>query len=434
MLVIGLAIVAVGSWHWWPGWPESAAEQNSTLRSPAVPEISLVNLDPSATDLISGARQRVVQAPDSAATWGRLGMLLNAYEFPGDAAAVCFTEAERLDGSDPRWPYFLGVARSNTQPAEAIADLKRAIKKLKGPAVARRRLAEMLLSQDRLSDAQRTLEPVLSDEKNSRSLVLAARIALRDKRPADAKRLAQQAAADPRSRKSALTVLSQAQLGLGETEESRTSAAQAAELPDDPPFPDPLLEQIGALRTGLRAGLARADQFMAQDRADEAIRSISETLKEYPKSDWAWLLLGRAHLQREDLDQAEEAFRKSIAIKGTSVEPLYYLATVYLLRGKYSEAADWYRRALEHKPDFAMARFNLGHCLWRLGDRPAAVDQFRQTIAAKPNHVNAHVDLAEALVEEGSVTEAVEELKIALRLEPGNEKAKSLLRQMEVRD
>ncbi|MBM3774142.1 MAG: hypothetical protein FJW37_03175, partial [Acidobacteria bacterium] len=53
-------------------------------------------------------------SPRDATRNGRLGMILQAYEQSG-AAAVCFERARALAPGDPRWTYYLGIARASLQ-------------------------------------------------------------------------------------------------------------------------------------------------------------------------------------------------------------------------------------------------------------------------------------------------------------------------------
>src|SRR5262249_61451661 len=99
------------------------------------------------------ARAAVRRAPQSAAAWGRLGMLLAAHGFYPESVA-CFAQAQQLDPGEVRWPYFQGVALALTDPDAALPHLRRAVE-LAGPAAdaPRLRLAEVLLGQGQAGEA-----------------------------------------------------------------------------------------------------------------------------------------------------------------------------------------------------------------------------------------------------------------------------------------
>src|SRR5207245_1393041 len=69
---------------------------------PDPPELVLTGVDPAVVKVLEDSRAAVLQAPRSAAAWGRLGMVLVVHDFHAEANR-CFAQAERLDGRDPRW-------------------------------------------------------------------------------------------------------------------------------------------------------------------------------------------------------------------------------------------------------------------------------------------------------------------------------------------
>lgn len=90
-------------------------------------------------------------------------------------------------------------------------------------------------------------------------------------------------------------------------------------------------------------------------------------------------------------------------------------------RGKFLEAAELYRRALEFRPDDADLRSDLGIALIRV-DRPAdAVPVFLEAIKAAPNHPLAHYNLGIAYIMLNDRDSAILALVDFLRLAEGSE-------------
>jgi len=81
------------------------------------------------------------------------------------------------------------------------------------------------------------------------------------------------------------------------------------------------------------------------------------------------------------LDEAEGAFRKTLAIDQTYYAAHNNLGNVLERQGKLKEAADEYRKALEGNPDFRRAHFNLGRLLVYQRQYAEAIDQLLQTRA-----------------------------------------------------
>ena len=99
---------------------------SSPDRVPQPPSLAATDVDPAVVKVVEAARAAVLQSPHSAETWGKLGMILTAHEFPSEANA-CFVQAEQLDPREPRWPYFQGVELSQSDPEKGAAKLERAI-------------------------------------------------------------------------------------------------------------------------------------------------------------------------------------------------------------------------------------------------------------------------------------------------------------------
>jgi predicted O-linked N-acetylglucosamine transferase (SPINDLY family) len=78
------------------------------------------------------------------------------------------------------------------------------------------------------------------------------------------------------------------------------------------------------------------------------------------------------------------------------------------------------RQAIQLKPDFAEAHYNLGNILYSRGLPDAAEDQFRQVIRLQPTHAKAHANLGSVLKDQGRLDETLAAYRHALSLRPDN--------------
>ena len=85
-------------------------------------------------------------------------------------------------------------------------------------------------------------------------------------------------------------------------------------------------------------------------------------------------------------------------------------------RGQLDEAIAQYRKALEIKPDYAEAHYNLGIALAGRGQIDEAIDHYRKALEIKPDYAKAHYNLGVALADVGRPNEALEHLQTALGL------------------
>jgi tetratricopeptide (TPR) repeat protein len=432
MLVLALfggALLAAGLGV--ANWRRTRTTVDSVAATPP-PSIDPTGVDPAVIAAIESARKAVRQSPRSASAWGQLGMILSAHNFASEAN-VCLVQAEALDPHDPRWPYYQGTELCLNEPTVAIPKLQRAAElcdsRFDG---ARLRLGELLLRQGRPDDAEEQFRRVLQQNPaNARAHLNLARIARERGNFEIGLEHLQFAAADKYTRKAAHLLAAEIHQRLGNKVAANQERQLAIKLPKDPDWPDRWVEEVFRLRTGRQVRLAVAAQLITQGRFREAAESLRQMVKDYPDSDWAWLLFGRALLGQNDLVAAETPLRTAIQLAPASMEAHFYLGVVLLLQGNPQSAAACFREALAIKPDFAEAHHNLAHCLLRQGDRKAAIEAWQAALNCKPNYVEAHLDLAEALAQEGQSADALSHVRYAAQLNPSNQKAKNLLEQMQ---
>jgi tetratricopeptide (TPR) repeat protein len=398
-------------------------------RSPEPPNPDTEGVDPAIATAVEQARQEVLQAPQSADAWGRLGTVLVIHEFRPEGN-FCLAQAERLDPRECRWPYLQALAALRaTDPESALPKLERAVA-LCGDTydAPRGRLAELLLSLDRLDEAEEQFQRLLQQSpQHPRALLGLARLWNQrgDLRKSLAHlRLPQK---DERTQKAACLLLAEIQHRLGNEMAAEEARQRAANLPEDPFWEDPLNEEATALRTGKNAWLQRARKLALEGRVARAVAILQQTVRDYPDADDAWQQLGEAFLKQKNPQAAEQALRRATELAPESHEHVYYLGAALVVRGDIPAAADCFRKAVKLKPDFAPAHYNLGNCLVHAGDPAGAIEAYRTAVRCQPNLFEAHLNLAALLTEKGEQVEALVHAQHALRLKPADPRAQKLV-------
>jgi tetratricopeptide (TPR) repeat protein len=210
--------------------------------------------------------------------------------------------------------------------------------------------------------------------------------------------LLERAQSDARTRKAAhlfLAEIHQRRAHPGAAEEARR---QGAALPDDPTWPDPFVEEVAQLRTGKQAALERADRRLRQGRISEAVSLLQNTVRDYPESDWALYLLGKALNLREDWPAAEQVLRRAAQLTPEAAEIQFQRGVALFQLQNLQAATACFRKATQLKPDYDVAYYNLGRCLHRQGNRAGAIQAFRAALRCEPNLVEARTALANLLL------------------------------------
>jgi protein O-mannosyl-transferase len=102
---------------------------------------------------------------------------------------------------------------------------------------------------------------------------------------------------------------------------------------------------------------------------------------------------------------------------------------VHVAKDQLDDAAAMalYRRALELKPTFADAHYNLANALVRAGDRPEAIREFNEALQLRPAFADAENNLGNLLKSMGEAQEAVDHLTRAVDLAPEDAEIQSNL-------
>ena len=458
-------------------------------RSPEPPSINEKDTDVAIVAAIDSARRDVIASPKSGRTWGKLGMVFLAHGF-SNQAEKSFTEAERLDQKNPMWPYLHARAVDENRPKEAIEFLTRSVSLCgNDPEMPRLFLVELLLAEQRLDEAERHLGEFLGqDKENVRAQHALARLhfmrgefqeckdtiinmnnQIRDRYTVQKQRaesLARQGMKNDASiqikkanRRLTLDLCKQRTIGellanamrrLGETE-SAEKQLKLAQAQSDRSWADPYSSQVVELRTGLKAMLIQSDKAFGAGDIEKSINILQTAIQQYPESLFAHVYLGRAHIRlgrtafsENRSQQSKEHYRlaisnleKALELDPNSVEALFRLGVAYVDQAgidgdvdKFSKAESLYRRAIEQKPDFTMAYYNLSNALDRQGMLTEAIDAMQNVIRLEPQRGEACYRLGTLLVKAGNLTEAEKHLRLAIELDPANAVAREELRKL----
>jgi tetratricopeptide (TPR) repeat protein len=99
-------------------------------------------------------------------------------------------------------------------------------------------------------------------------------------------------------------------------------------------------------------------------------------------------------------------------------EAHYNLANALLDRGELDQAIDHFRRAVDSMPGSADVHNNLGIALATRGQSDEAIAEFREALRLAPDSSATHRNLGDALMSRGMHVEAIEHLRRAVQLDP----------------
>lgn len=146
-----------------------------------------------------------------------------------------------------------------------------------------------------------------------------------------------------------------------------------------------------------------------------------------PQDAGVFIDLGAAFQLARQLDQAEVAYRRSLAMAPNTIEALNNLGNVLKDLGRLDEAAAHIRMAISIRPDMAPLHDNLGNVLADQGRLEDAIASYRRALQLNPKLPGAHNNSGIALQGLKRFEEAAASYRRALEIRPDYAEAHSNL-------
>ena len=151
-----------------------------------------------------------------------------------------------------------------------------------------------------------------------------------------------------------------------------------------------------------------------------AIVRLQEALKQFPNSARLWLALGIAQLTYGQNVEAENSFKRSLAVDAKLVPALAYLGMTYSERGAYDKAVSFYEQAIALNPQLAALHYLIADTLLKTSnaDTNRAEKYLKRATEIDPNLAAAYLTWGRLYVRSNRYTEAAPLLERAVSLQP----------------
>ena len=149
------------------------------------------------------------------------------------------------------------------------------------------------------------------------------------------------------------------------------------------------------------------------------IRS-QEALEQFPNSARLWLALGIAQFTYGQNAEAENSFKRSLALDAKLIPALAYLGVTYAERSQYEKAIGFYEQAIGLNPQLATLHYLVADTILKSsdGDTTRAEKYLRRAIELDPKLAAAYLAWARIYVRTNRYSEAAPLLERAASLRP----------------
>lgn len=381
-----------------------------------IPEIALNGLGPNLASQLGPQLESLRADSDDINAAGNAGMLLHAYG-QHDLALAFLSRAGKLDPSQPRWPYYLGMSLAKLgRGAEAAEAFRECIRRDGRYRPAKRRLAEVLLAGDEI-DLSRDVfrELVAADPNDARALHgLGKAEAAAGELEAAVQHLRRAVESAPAFGQ-AHYALALAYRELGEEERSAEHLdLYARHRESEPAADDPLASAVAGLRVSAAEYLKRGVEAMEAGRPGDAVSLHVRALQEDPSLTQAHVNLVILYGSMKRSEDAAAQYRSALDAGLASAE-LHYNYGVVAYGEREAEAARLaFEAALEINPDHALANHNLGQMLEEEGRFGEARARYERALASRPDHALSHYKLGLLWMREFNAAKAVQAFRQAI--------------------
>jgi len=169
---------------------------------------------------------------------------------------------------------------------------------------------------------------------------------------------------------------------------------------------------------------AKAQKAVDEKKYDEAMDLFSRLLAADAKDFQAWTELGTVQLMRNNIEEAEKAYRRAIQERPTFTLALLNLGRVLSVEKKYEEAIEPLAEAVKSSPTSTDANFLLGEAYLQIKKGSKAVPYLNE--AARLGKPDAHLRLATLYNAVGLKDKAALEYEQFLKKRPDYKDRKAL--------
>jgi tetratricopeptide (TPR) repeat protein len=164
--------------------------------------------------------------------------------------------------------------------------------------------------------------------------------------------------------------------------------------------------------------------YLAEGKADDAKKVLTELSKRYPKEADVYLFLAIASLRLRDPRAAEADIQKALDLDADHVEARTLRGWIELeVKRDYAAAVADYSKVAELKPDWPEAHNNLGVAWKKKAELDKAVASFTRAVELRPEYSEAWSNRGWAHAEQKKWHEARADFEQALKFNPKNEGA-----------
>jgi tetratricopeptide (TPR) repeat protein len=397
--------------------------QRPSLRPVSLPDLTSTGESARAQirERYESLRQKIdnteVPALELATAYGDLGKVLAAAEY-FDAAEPCFLNAQALQPTEIRWPYYLGqLERSRNEPAKAVPFFEQSLRLQPDDVPSLIWLGEMHLTQNRPDAAEPLFTKALSHQPQSAAALSGlGRAALANKDYARAVTSLERALTLAPEASRLQYPLAMAYRGKGDERQAEAHLRRRGDV--DVPLNDPLMAELTNLLQSASSYEVQGAEALEKRQWTEAVTHLRKAAELSPNNAFTRLNLGTALYLQGDSRSALEQFEAALKLNPNLSKAHYAIGVIMRTNGRDAAAIEHFTAAVKADPGSVESRLQLGDTLRASGHEAESLPHYAEVIKTSPSISQASFGYAMALVRLGRYREARDWLSDAMKTYP----------------
>ncbi len=168
----------------------------------------------------------------------------------------------------------------------------------------------------------------------------------------------------------------------------------------------------------VRAQLDHVMKLYSSGSIQESLNAVSLLIQEHPNEPVLFNIRGACYSEIGPSDSAIKAFHRAIDIKPDYAEAYYNLGVVFQKIGQNDDAFSCYEKAININHAYPQAHNNIGMISLKQRELDSAVKSFEWAVAYNPNYVEANNNLGAAFQELMFYEKAKDQYEKALAINP----------------
>ena len=187
-----------------------------------------------------------------------------------------------------------------------------------------------------------------------------------------------------------------------------------------------------ALRSNYGEAMNEMGEVLAnQQKTEQAVYWFKRAIRANPQNAEIYLNLGFLQQDQGETGAAMASYQRAAALEPNGPAEYFNRANVATATFRWDEVIACLSWAVNARPEFWQARYQLGIQLAAKGENEEAQKQFSEVIRYRPDFVPAYSDLGTALLAEGKTNEALVEFHTVLKFHPQDSLARQQIQLIE---